>query len=131
MRKADNLVDNSQKAPYILFEFNSKEKIMEVINDSTFENEVLKSDKPVLVDFFATWCGPCRQMLPIVTELSEEMSDKIKIVKMDVDESPKTPETFAIQSIPTLILFKDGKVLDQKTGAMPKSALLEWINSKI
>ena len=131
MRKADNLVDNSQKAPYILFEFNSKEKIMEIINDSTFENEVLKSDKPVLVDFFATWCGPCRQMLPIVTELSEEMSDKIKIVKMDVDESPKTPETFAIQSIPTLIIFKDGKVLDQKTGAMPKSALLEWINSKI
>ena len=131
MRKADNLVDNSQKAPYILFEFNSKEKIMEIINDSTFENEVLKSDKPVLVDFFATWCGPCRQMLPIVTELSEEMSDKIKIVKMDVDESPKTPETFAIQSIPTLIIFKDGKVMDQKTGAMPKSALLEWINSKI
>ncbi len=131
MRKADNLVDNSQKAPYILFEFNSKEKIMEIINDSTFENEVLKSDKPVLVDFFATWCGPCRQMLPIVTELSEEMSDKIKIVKMDVDESPKTPETFAIQSIPTLIIFKDGKVVDQKTGAMPKSALLEWINSKI
>ena len=104
---------------------------MEIINDSTFENEVLKSDKPVLVDFFATWCGPCRQMLPIVTELSEEMSDKIKIVKMDVDESPKTPETFAIQSIPTLIIFKDGKVVDQKTGAMPKSALLEWINSKI
>lgn len=131
MRKADNLVDNSQKAPYILFEFNSKEKIMEIINDSTFENEVLKSDKPVLVDFFATWCGPCRQMLPIVTELSEEMSDKIKIVKMDVDESPKTPETFAIQSIPTLIIFKDGKVVDQKTGAMPKSALLEWINNKI
>lgn len=131
MRKADNLVDNSQKAPYILFEFNNKEKIMEIINDSTFENEVLKSDKPVLVDFFATWCGPCRQMLPIVTELSEEMSDKIKIVKMDVDESPKTPETFAIQSIPTLIIFKDGKVVDQKTGAMPKSALLEWINSKI
>ncbi|MGN1063668.1 MAG: thioredoxin [Alphaproteobacteria bacterium] len=104
---------------------------MEVINDNNFETEVLKSDKPVLVDFFATWCGPCRQMLPIVTELSEELADKIKIVKMDVDEAPKTPSDYEIQSIPTLILFKDGKVLDQKTGAMPKSQIIEWIHSKI
>lgn len=104
---------------------------MEIINDNNFEAEVLKSDKPVLVDFFATWCGPCRQMLPIVTELSDEMADKIKIVKMDVDEAPKTPGDYEIQSIPTLILFKDGKVLDQKTGAMPKSQIMEWINSKI
>lgn len=104
---------------------------MEIINDNNFEVEVLNSSKPVLVDFFATWCGPCRQMLPIVTELSEEMADKIKIVKMDVDEAPKTPENYDIQSIPTLILFKDGKVLDQKSGAMPKSQLIDWINSKI
>lgn len=104
---------------------------MEIINDNNFETEVLNSSKPVLVDFFATWCGPCRQMLPIVTELSEEMADKIKIVKMDVDEAPKTPENYDIQSIPTLILFKDGKVLDQKSGAMPKSQLIDWINSKI
>ncbi len=104
---------------------------MEIINDSTFESSVLKSDKPVLVDFFATWCGPCRQMLPIVDELSTEMADKIKIVKMDVDEAPKTPETFAIQSIPTLILFKNGQVVDQKTGALSKSSLIEWLNAKI
>lgn len=104
---------------------------MEVINDSSFEAEVLKSDKPVLVDFFATWCGPCRQLLPIMSEVADEMKDRIKIVKMDVDESPKTPETFSIQSIPTLILFKDGKVVEQRTGAMPKSELVRWINSLI
>ena len=104
---------------------------MEIINDNNFESEVLKSSKPVLVDFFATWCGPCRQMLPIVTELSSEMAEKIKIVKMDVDESPKTASDLGIQSIPTLIIFKDGKVLEQRSGAMPKSELMNWINSKI
>lgn len=104
---------------------------MDIVTDNNFEAEVLKSAKPVLVDFFATWCGPCRQMLPIVTELATEMADKIKIVKMDVDESPKTPGDYAIQSIPTMILFKDGKVLDQITGALPKSELVKWINSKI
>lgn len=104
---------------------------MDIINDSTFESDVLKSDKPVLVDFFATWCGPCRQMLPIITELADEMADKIKIVKMDVDDSPKTPGTYNIQSIPTLILFKDGKMVDEKNGSLPKSELVNWINSKI
>lgn len=104
---------------------------MEIVNDNNFEAEVLNSEKPVLVDFFATWCGPCRQMLPIVTEVSEEMADRIKIVKMDVDEAPKTPNDYDIQSIPTLILFKGGQVVDVKNGAMPKSQLIEWINSKI
>ena len=104
---------------------------MQIVNDNNFETEVLNADKPVLVDFFATWCGPCRQMLPIVEELSEEMAEKIKIAKVDVDEAPKTPENYDIQSIPTLILFKGGQVVDTKTGAMPKSQLIEWINSKI
>ena len=104
---------------------------MQIVNDNNFETEVLNAGKPVLVDFFATWCGPCRQMLPIVEELSEEMAEKIKIVKVDVDEAPKTPENYDIQSIPTLILFKGGQVVDTKTGAMPKSQLIEWINSKI
>lgn len=104
---------------------------MEIVNDNNFESEVLNASKPVLVDFFATWCGPCRQMLPIITEVSEEMADEIKIVKMDVDEAPKTPSDYDIQSIPTLILFKGGQVVDVKNGAMPKSQLIEWIKSKI
>ena len=104
---------------------------MEIINDTNFETEVLKSDKPVLVDFFATWCGPCRQMLPIVTELSEEMAAKIKVVKMDVDEAPKTPEKYDIASIPTLILFKGGAAVATHTGALPKAELKAWIESHI
>ena len=100
---------------------------MEMINDENFEQEVLKSDKPVLVDFFATWCGPCRQMLPIVTELSEEMTEQVKIVKLDVDEAPKTAEKYEIQSIPTMILFKDGKVKATRNGSSTKAELQGWI----
>lgn len=104
---------------------------MEIINDTTFQAQVLHADKPVLVDFFATWCGPCRQMLPIVTELADEMADQVKIVKMDVDESPKTPEQFNIASIPTLILFKDGHSVAEHTGALPKADLKKWISDHI
>lgn len=100
---------------------------MEVVNDENFEQVVLKSEKPVLVDFFATWCGPCRQMLPIVTELSEEMNKEIKIVKLDVDEAGKTAEKYEIQSIPTMILFKNGQVVSTRNGASTKSELQDWI----
>ena len=99
---------------------------MEIVNDENFEQVVLKSEKPVLVDFFATWCGPCRQMLPIVTELSEEMKD-IKIVKLDVDEAGNTAEKYEIQSIPTMILFKNGQVKSTRNGASTKSELQDWI----
>ena len=103
---------------------------MEVVNDENFEQVVLKSDKPVLVDFFATWCGPCRQMLPVVTELSEEMKD-LKIVKLDVDEAGKTAEKYEIQSIPTMILFKNGQVKATRNGASTKSELQDWILTNI
>ena len=104
---------------------------MEMINDENFEQEVLKSDKPVLVDFFATWCGPCRQMLPIVTELSEEMATQVKIVKLDVDEAPKTAEKYEIQSIPTMILFQNGQTSGTKNGSSTKSELQGWILDNI
>lgn len=103
---------------------------MEIVNDENFEQVVLKSDKPVLVDFFATWCGPCRQMLPVVTELSEEMKD-LKIVKLDVDEAGKTAEKYEIQSIPTMILFKNGQVKATRNGASTKSELQDWILTNI
>ena len=104
---------------------------MEMINDTNFETEVLKSEKPVLVDFFATWCGPCRQMLPIVTELSEEMVDSVKIVKLDVDEAAGTAEKYEIQSIPTMILFKDGQVKATRNGSSTKAELQDWLNNNL
>lgn len=104
---------------------------MEMINDTNFEAEVLKADKAVLVDFFATWCGPCRQMLPLVTELSEELADTVKIVKLDVDEAGATAEKYEIQSIPTMILFKNGQVKATHNGACTKAELQSWILDNI
>ena len=103
---------------------------MEIINDSNFEEKVLKNTQPVLVDFFATWCGPCRQMLPIVGEIAEEMSD-ISVFKVDVDEAPNTSDKYEIQSIPHLILFKNGQVVAQKNGACSKPELSQWIEDNI
>lgn len=104
---------------------------MEIINDTNFEEKVLKSTKPVLVDFFATWCGPCRQMLPIVDELSQEMSDKLSVFKVDVDEAPNVADKYEIQSIPHLILFSAGQVKAQKNGASTKAELSQWIAENI
>lgn len=104
---------------------------MKAITDSQFDDEVLKAKGMVLVDFWAEWCGPCRQLIPILEEISKEMGDKVKICKVNVDESPDKAAEFGIRSIPSVFLFKDGKQVDFKVGLNTKSTLVSWINANI
>ena len=99
----------------------------ETVSDDAFEAEVLKSSTPVIVDFWAEWCGPCRQIAPALEEIAKEFSGKVKIVKLNIDENPRTPETYNVRAIPTLIMFKDGEVADTLRGAHPKNRLAAWI----
>jgi thioredoxin 1 len=101
------------------------------VSDASFEAEVLKSDQPVVVDFWAEWCGPCRTIAPALEEIATELKDKLKVVKLNVDENPNVAGQLGIRSIPTLIVFKDGKAAAQKVGAAPKGELLRWINGAI
>ncbi len=100
------------------------------ITDADFDSAVLKSSVPVLVDFWAPWCGPCRALGPVIDELSVEYEGKVSIVKMNVDENPSTPGKYGIRAIPTMILFKKGQVVEQVTGAVSKSSLKELLNQK-
>lgn len=101
------------------------------INDDDFEKEVTSSQQPVLIDFWAEWCGPCKILTPVIDQLSEEMKGKVKIVKMNIDENPEIPSTFGVRSIPTLMIFKDGKQVSSKVGVHSKNKLEKWINSSI
>ena len=101
------------------------------VSDDSFETEVLKVDGPVLVDFWAEWCGPCKQIGPFLEEISTEMDGQLTIAKINIDENPKTPTNFNVRGIPTLMIFKNGELAGTKVGALPKSKLLEWINELV
>ncbi|HEX2580416.1 MAG TPA: thioredoxin TrxA [Dongiaceae bacterium] len=98
-------------------------------SDASFENDVLKSSTPVLVDFWAEWCGPCKMIAPALEELATEFTGKLNIAKINIDHNPATPRRYGVRGIPTLILFKDGQVAATKIGAMQKSKLVEWVQS--
>jgi len=104
--------------------------VLEVSNDD-FESEVVNSERPVLVDFWAEWCGPCKQIAPVVEEIAGEHSDKLKVCKMDVDANRETAVQFGIRSIPTLLIFKNGEVAGSQIGAISKQQLLEFIQAEI
>ncbi|MGY8990778.1 MAG: thioredoxin TrxA [Rhodospirillales bacterium] len=101
------------------------------VTDDSFEADVLKSDKPVVVDFWAEWCGPCKQIAPALDEIAAEMADQIVVAKVNIDDNPGTPGKYGVRGIPTLLLFKDGEIVSQKVGALPKNQLLEWVQSAL
>ncbi|MGH8056400.1 MAG: thioredoxin [Candidatus Entotheonellia bacterium] len=101
------------------------------VSDGTFEQEVLQSPVPVLVDFWAVWCGPCKAIAPVVEQLAGEYEGRMKVMKLDVDDNPQTATTYGVQSIPTLLLFKDGRPAERIVGAVPKALLVDKIKSVV
>jgi thioredoxin 1 len=101
------------------------------VGDDNFATDVLASDKPVLVDFWAEWCGPCKMIGPSLEEISEELGEKVTIAKLNIDEHPDTPGKFGVRGIPTMILFKNGEVVDTKVGAAPKAQIKDWLEAAL
>ncbi|HTR16429.1 MAG TPA: thioredoxin TrxA [Acetobacteraceae bacterium] len=101
------------------------------VTDETFEQSVLKASGPVLVDFWAEWCGPCKMIAPALEEIGAEFKGQVTVAKVNIDENPVTPNTYAVRGIPTLILFKDGQPVATKVGALPKSALKDWVRGSL
>lgn len=101
------------------------------VGDDNFANDVLASDKPVLVDFWAEWCGPCKMIGPALEEISDELGDKVAIVKLNIDDHPDTPSKYGVRGIPTMILFKNGEAVDTKVGAAPKAQLKSWLEAAL
>lgn len=100
---------------------------MQQVTDATFDEIVLKNDKPVVVDFWAEWCGPCRALIPTLEEVSQELADEAVIVKLNIDENPEKTSQFGVRGIPTLILFHKGEMIQTRVGGMPKSKIIDWI----
>ena len=99
--------------------------------DSTFDEDILNSEVPIIVDFWAEWCGPCKQIGPTLDQISNDKKDSIKILKLNIDENPNTPQKYGVRGIPTLMLFKKGILVDTKVGSLPKSVLTNWIDSNL
>jgi len=104
---------------------------IKVVTDATFDQEVLKSSKPVLVDFWAAWCGPCRMVAPVVEQIANEYSDRLEVAKLDVDENPDIAMRYGIMSIPTLMIFKDGKIAQRMVGYMPKEVMKRYVDATL
>jgi len=101
------------------------------VTDQSFQSDVLGASGPVLVDFWAEWCGPCRMIAPALEEISKDLGDKVSVVKINIDENPETPGRYGVRGIPTMLLFKDGQPIAQKVGAAPRSQIQQWLESNL
>ena len=103
----------------------------QAVTDENFENEVLQAEGPVLVDFWAEWCGPCKTLSPVVDELATEMGDKLKVVKINIEDAPEAPTKYNVRGVPTLMIFKGGEVVAERVGGLPKAQLTEWVEESV